>query len=104
VKTPSESWNSLSNSGRPERLTIETASRGDKVMKASKTLLTVVLIMSALTMAENEEAEGSYASVNGLKMYHEIQGADKRALVLVHGGVGSIEMFGRGSTLLKSRQ
>jgi len=74
-------------------------------MKASKALLTVaVLIMSALTMAENEEAEGSYASVNGLKMYHEIQGADKRALVLVHGGVGSIEMFGRGSTLLKSRQ
>lgn len=37
--------------------------------------------------------QGSYASVNGLRMYYEIHGAGQ-PLVLLHGGVGGIEMFG----------
>src|SRR5881409_4334175 len=36
---------------------------------------------------------GQYAEVNGLKLYHEIHGAG-RPLILLHGGLGSGEMFG----------
>jgi pimeloyl-ACP methyl ester carboxylesterase len=36
---------------------------------------------------------GSHASVNGLQMYYEVHGTGK-PLVLLHGGVGAIEMFG----------
>jgi pimeloyl-ACP methyl ester carboxylesterase len=38
-----------------------------------------------------------YATVNGLRIYYEIHGADATTnppLVLLHGGVGGIEMFG----------
>ena len=44
-------------------------------------------------------AAGSYAPVNGLKMYYEIHGAGQ-PLVLLHGGVGAIEMFGEVLPLL----
>lgn len=40
---------------------------------------------------------GGYADVNGLHLYYEIHGephAGKRPLVLLHGGLGAIEMFG----------
>jgi pimeloyl-ACP methyl ester carboxylesterase len=40
-----------------------------------------------------------YAPVNGLEMYYEIHGAG-RPLVLLHGGVGAIEMFGEMLPLL----
>ena len=39
------------------------------------------------------ENEGNYAEVNGLEMYYEVHGAGQ-PLVLLHGGVGAIEMFG----------
>ncbi len=35
----------------------------------------------------------SYADVNGLSLYHEVHGSGE-PLVLLHGGVGAIEMFG----------
>lgn len=38
----------------------------------------------------NKDAKGRYASVNGLKMYYEIQGTG-RPLVLLHGGLCTIE-------------
>jgi pimeloyl-ACP methyl ester carboxylesterase len=38
---------------------------------------------------------GSYASVNGLEMYYEIHGGGE-PLIVLHGGVGTIEMFGEG--------
>src|SRR4030088_3538842 len=38
-------------------------------------------------------ALADYASVNGLNMYYEVQGAG-RPLILLHGGLGSGEMFG----------
>ncbi len=41
----------------------------------------------------NKDARGRYASVNGLNMYYEIHGTGK-PLILLHGGVGGIEMFG----------
>jgi len=36
---------------------------------------------------------GDYAEVNGIKLYYEIHGKGK-PLVLLHGGLGAIEMFG----------
>jgi pimeloyl-ACP methyl ester carboxylesterase len=41
----------------------------------------------------NKDARGSYASVNGLTLYYEIHGAGE-PLILLHGGVGAIQMFG----------
>ncbi len=46
-------------------------------------------------------ARGSYASVNGLSIYYEIHGAGK-PLILLHGGAGSIEMFGEVLTQLSN--
>lgn len=39
------------------------------------------------------DAKGAYAEVNDLKMYYEIHGGGE-PLILLHGGVGAIEMFG----------
>ncbi len=39
------------------------------------------------------KAAGQYAEVNGINLYYEIHGAG-RPLVLLHGGLGSGEMFG----------
>ncbi|MBC7790882.1 MAG: alpha/beta hydrolase [Anaerolineae bacterium] len=36
---------------------------------------------------------GKYAEVNGIRLYYETQGAG-RPLILLHGGLGAIEMFG----------
>jgi pimeloyl-ACP methyl ester carboxylesterase len=44
-------------------------------------------------MATNKDAKDSYASVNGLHLYYEIHGAGE-PLILLHGGVGAIQMFG----------
>lgn len=41
----------------------------------------------------NAEGTGRYAGVNGLHMYYEIHGSG-RPLILLHGGLGSGEMFG----------
>lgn len=37
--------------------------------------------------------KGQYADVNGIKLYYEVHGSG-RPLVLLHGGLGMIEMFG----------
>ena len=42
---------------------------------------------------------GNYAAVNGLSIYYEIHGTGQ-PLVLLHGGVGAIEMFGEVLPLL----
>jgi pimeloyl-ACP methyl ester carboxylesterase len=56
-------------------------------------------------MAENLEAknQGQYASVNGLQLYYELHGlasANTTPLVLLHGGVGGIAMFGPNLAVL----
>jgi len=50
--------------------------------------------------------QGSYANVNGLKLYYEIHGAGGTPLVLLHGGGSTIETsFGKVlAPLAKSRQ
>jgi pimeloyl-ACP methyl ester carboxylesterase len=47
----------------------------------------------------NENPEGNYAEVSGLNMYYEIHGSGE-PLILLHGGVGAIEMFGEVLPLL----
>ena len=44
--------------------------------------------------ATNKVASGGYAAVNGLNLYYEIHGTGK-PLVLLHGGFGTVEMFGQ---------
>src|SRR6266481_2261354 len=45
---------------------------------------------------------GEYANVNGINLYYEIHGAG-RPLILLHGGLGSGEMFGPVLPLLAER-
>jgi pimeloyl-ACP methyl ester carboxylesterase len=47
----------------------------------------------------NENPEGNYAEVSDLNMYYEIRGSGE-PLILLHGGVGAIEMFGEVLPLL----
>ncbi|HEX6628251.1 MAG TPA: alpha/beta hydrolase [Gemmatimonadaceae bacterium] len=50
------------------------------------------------------KGNGRYANVNGIKLYYEIHGSGK-PLVLLHGGLGAIEMFGPNlQALAKGRQ
>jgi pimeloyl-ACP methyl ester carboxylesterase len=69
-------------------------------MKASIVLkIIAVLVISTVTtcrsFAQQDNAakvDSGYAPVNGLKMYYEIYGSGE-PLVLIHGGVGAIEMY-----------
>lgn len=47
----------------------------------------------------NGDSKGNYAAVNGLDMYYEIHGSGE-PLILLHGGVGAVEMFGEVLPLL----
>lgn len=47
----------------------------------------------------NNDPKGDYAEVNGLDMYYQIHGSGE-PLILLHGGVGAIEMFGEVLPLL----
>src|SRR6266851_2412040 len=54
--------------------------------------------------AGKAKAQGRYAEVNGIKLYYEVRGSG-RPLVLLHGGLGAIEMFGPNlPALAKGRQ
>lgn len=66
----------------------------------------VVLALTALitTSAYSQAVKTGYAPVNGLKLYYEIHGAGE-PLVLLHGGLGAIDMFGSNiAELAKVRQ
>jgi pimeloyl-ACP methyl ester carboxylesterase len=49
--------------------------------------------MTTTDWTTETKGEGRYADVNGLHLYYELHGAG-RPLVLLHGGLGSGEMFG----------
>lgn len=54
--------------------------------------------------ADKGKSAGHYADVNGIKLYYEIRGTG-RPLILLHGGLGAIEMFGPNlPALAKARQ
>jgi pimeloyl-ACP methyl ester carboxylesterase len=50
----------------------------------------------------NAKGSGQYADVNGIKLYYETHGTG-RPMVLLHGGLGSGEMFGPVLPLLAER-
>ncbi|MBC7828230.1 MAG: alpha/beta hydrolase [Chitinophagaceae bacterium] len=49
----------------------------------------IILILSLIICLQMNAQQGSYAAVNGLKMYYEIHGTG-RPLVLIHGGGSTI--------------
>src|SRR5204863_3770584 len=49
--------------------------------------------MTATDWASGARGTGGYAEVNGLDLYYETHGAGQ-PLILLHGGLGSGEMFG----------
>ena len=49
--------------------------------------------MTATDWASGAPGAGHYAEVNGLNLYYETHGAG-RPMILLHGGLGSGEMFG----------
>ena len=51
----------------------------------------------------NETPHQGYAPVNGLSMYYEVRGAGD-PLILLHGGVVGIEMFGPNPDALATRR
>ena len=57
---------------------------------------------TAMTTPANRPASG-YAPVNGVEIFYEIHGTGK-PLVLLHGGFGSIEMFGPVLTALAEKR
>src|SRR5437588_5702648 len=52
--------------------------------------------------ATDVKGSGQYAEVNGVKLYYETHGTG-RSLILLHGGLGSGEMFGPVLPLLAER-
>jgi pimeloyl-ACP methyl ester carboxylesterase len=49
--------------------------------------------MTVTDWTENGSGNGDYAEVNGINLYYERRGSG-RPLILLHGGLGSGEMFG----------
>ncbi len=74
-----------------------------KTVSSLMPVLFIVLAVSASTLAQNKQnprsgvsqkkVAGKYADVNGIKLYYEIHGKGK-PLILLHGGLGAIELFG----------
>jgi len=65
-----------------------------------------ILAASSLAVAKTRAAvtvKTGYASVNGVNLYYEIHGTGE-PLILLHGGLGSTEMFGEIMPLLSSNR
>ena len=61
-------------------------------------------LVSESSFAQPKPVKKGYADVNGIKLYYEIYGKGE-PLVLLHGGLGAIEMFGTNiATLAKGRE
>src|SRR5712671_2875164 len=82
----------------------------------SSGIATVLAIAGTIAVAASAQAQvsppatdavkgnGRYADVNGIKLYYELHGSGK-PLILIHGGLGAIEMFGPNlPALAKGRQ
>ena len=89
-----------------------------RMVSRSSNLAAAIAVAGAISVAADAQAQvsarvpagdaakgkGHYADVNGIKLYYEIQGSGK-PLVLLHGGLGAIEMFGPNlAALAKNHQ
>src|SRR3989442_3450419 len=83
-------------------------------MAASLAVAAIIAAPTRATAQAKRDAQGAwggktkgvvrYADVNGIKLYYEIAGTG-RPLVLLHGGLGAIEMFGPNlAALAQGRQ
>ncbi len=69
------------------------------MLKKMLILLVALLVTSASAFAQDtatpeaSAATGAYATVNGIDLYYETYGTGE-PLILLHGGLGAIEMFG----------
>jgi len=54
-------------------------------------------------MAQEGNAMGNYASINGLEMYYETQGSGE-PLIMLHGGLGGIAEFGNLPSMLATNR
>ncbi len=64
-----------------------------------------IVMLSAIAVRGDGQTPGAHATVNGLKIYYEIHGggpATAPPLLLLHGGIGGIEMFGPNLPALAS--
>lgn len=89
--------------------------RAVKLAGKMASLLAAAAIFAAATRAEAQagpwgagagkgKSAGRYANVNGIKLYYEIHGSGK-PVILLHGGLGALEMFGpNGAALAKRRK
>ncbi len=79
----------------------------------TKTAALLVVTLASMVVTAQEQpkgtsvsspAQGNYAEVNGLNLYYEVRG-EGDPLILLHGGLGAIEMFGEiPSRLAEGRQ
>src|SRR4051812_44813536 len=89
-----------------------------RIVSRSSKIAGAIVVAGAISVAGDAQAQvsarvaagdvakgkGHYADVNGIKLYYEIQGSGK-PLILLHGGLGAIEMFGPNlAALAKGRQ
>ena len=91
-----------------------------KTVNLSQTIAAALAVAAILAVAATAQAQanlwgagagqgkatGRYADVNGIKLYYETHGSGPgRPLVLLHGGLGALEMFGPNlPALAKGRQ
>jgi len=68
------------------------------ISKTAAVVLATTIGLTSGAAAQNKPT-GQYADVNRLHLYYEIHGTG-RPLVLLHGGLGAIEMFGPNLTAL----
>lgn len=91
------------------------SSKTSKPFSRTATVLTVLLAIAMNSFSQQNQpanqqpanaqpVKKGYAPVNGLRLYYEIYG-NGQPLVLLHGGLGAIEMFGpQLQVLAKTRQ
>jgi pimeloyl-ACP methyl ester carboxylesterase len=98
-------------------MTMRSASRAVTLSQNVAAVLAIAATMAAPVRAQapvQRDAQGAqggktkgvghYADVNGIKLYYETHGTG-RPLILLHGGLGAIEMFGPNlPALAKGRQ
>jgi pimeloyl-ACP methyl ester carboxylesterase len=73
-------------------------------MKLQFVLLLVLIGQLGIAQKQQSDVRSGYVTANGLKYYYQIQGKGE-PLLLLHGGLGQIEMFGPNIALFaKNRQ